>query len=238
MLHVWRPSGQELAVVSAEDCKDAAALKEHLRELHGFPVSLQLLLHEGNLLDDGAELDAPADVQLVLLNLSGLSQQDGSARLAIAELTDAAQWNREKVVRCLLESGVDRDGRQADGSTALMLASESGHLEVVCLLLAAGADKDCPDDYGMTALMRTSQSGHVEVARLLLQAGAEKDGRARDGSAALGFASERGHLEVVRLLLAAGAATEWADTFGRTALIRRISEWSRGGCAFLAGGWS
>ena len=61
---------------TAETFADAAALKEHLCELHGFPVSLQQLLHEGNLLDDGAELAAPTDVQVVLLNLSGLSHQD------------------------------------------------------------------------------------------------------------------------------------------------------------------
>ena len=71
MLRVWRPSGQELAVCNAEDFKDAAALKEHLWELCGcFPLYLQQLLHDGNVLGDGAELDASMDLQLVLLTIS------------------------------------------------------------------------------------------------------------------------------------------------------------------------
>ncbi|CAE7937561.1 pkaR, partial [Symbiodinium sp. KB8] len=54
-----------------KDFKDAAALKEHLWELCGcFPLYLQQLLHDGNVLGDGAELDASMDLQLVLLTIS------------------------------------------------------------------------------------------------------------------------------------------------------------------------
>ena len=38
-----------------------------------------------------------------------------------------------------------------DGDTALMLASEEGHVEVVGLLLEAGADKDSANNDGKTA---------------------------------------------------------------------------------------
>ena len=146
MLRVWRPSGQELAVCNAEDFKDAAALKEHLWELCGFPLYLQQLLHDGNVLGDGAELDASMDLQLVLLTIS-----DGSVfRLARADLADAARGNYDQVVRCLLEAGVDKDIR-TDGATALMLASEPGHMEVVRVLLKAGAEKECTDHRGMTS---------------------------------------------------------------------------------------
>ncbi|CAE7232179.1 ANKRD50, partial [Symbiodinium sp. CCMP2456] len=86
MLRVWRPSGQELAAVSVEEIKDSVALKEHLRDQHGFPVSLQQLLHDGNVLDDGAKLAASADLQLVLI--SDLSESKNAARLAAAELAD------------------------------------------------------------------------------------------------------------------------------------------------------
>ena len=49
----------------AEEIKDVAALKEHLCEEYGFPVSLQQLLHDGNFLEDGAELAASVDLQLL-----------------------------------------------------------------------------------------------------------------------------------------------------------------------------
>ena len=111
---------------SAEEFKDAASLKEHLCELFGFAVYLQQLLHDGNVLGDGTELDAPMDLQLVLLTIS-----DGSIfRLARADFADAARRNCDQMVRCLLEAGVDKDIR-TDGLTALMLASDPGHVEVV-----------------------------------------------------------------------------------------------------------
>ena len=47
-------------------------------------------------------------------------------------------------MRLLLAAGADNDKDLADnwGNSALMKASQSGHVEVVRLLLAAGADKD------------------------------------------------------------------------------------------------
>ena len=65
--------------MSAEECKDAVALKEHLRKLYGFPVSLQQLLHEGHLLADDAALAGLRDLQLVLLTISdpSITNEDG-----------------------------------------------------------------------------------------------------------------------------------------------------------------
>ena len=78
-LRVARPSGQELAIARAEECQNVAALKRHLRELYGFPVYLQQLLHEGNLLEDDAELAVSMDLQLVLLTISGHWHKDNTA---------------------------------------------------------------------------------------------------------------------------------------------------------------
>ena len=74
MLHVWRPSGQALAALGTEEFKDVATLKGHLREVHGFPVYLQQLVHDGSILDDDTKLAAPMDLQLVLLTLPAFHQ--------------------------------------------------------------------------------------------------------------------------------------------------------------------
>ena len=181
MIRVWRLSGQQLAACSAEEFTDAAALKEHLCKLCGFPVYLQQLLQDGNALGDGAELDAPMDLQVVLLTIpcpgiSSLSSNGNNiSLLAEADLLDAARRNCDKMVRCLLAAGVEKDIRDdVDGMTALMLASESGHFEVARLLLEAGAEKECSDDDGWTALMLASDNGHLEIARLLVEDGADK----------------------------------------------------------------
>ena len=68
---------------------------------------------------------------------------------------------------CGCEAGADKDKAGEDGSTALMWASQKGHLEVVQLLCEAGADKDNANQEGATALMFAPTHGHLDVARLL-----------------------------------------------------------------------
>lgn len=75
----------------------------------------------------------------------------------------------------ILEWIVNRDGHSninladSSGVTALMWASELGHLEVVkLLLLGQGADMNAQGgEYG-NALQAASYGGHVEVVKLLL----------------------------------------------------------------------
>ena len=67
MVRVYRPSGQELAVKHPQVFQDAASLKQHLREVYGYPVYLQQLLRDGRVLADDAELDTSVHLQLVLL---------------------------------------------------------------------------------------------------------------------------------------------------------------------------
>jgi ankyrin repeat protein len=91
-----------------------------------------------------------------------------------------------------------------DGKSALLWASEKGHVEIVKLLLGAKADvhgqdkvRTCvqtvlqhvsmyecclrwltlqPDlQNGYSALMRASENNHVEIAKLLIAAGSDKD---------------------------------------------------------------
>ena len=147
----------------------------------------------------------------------------------------------------LLEAGAPRDCTEDDGKTALMLASERGHVDVARLLLHAGAPTDRSDDFGRRALMLAFESGHLEVACLLLEAGspapmltsdsdrqevarlllavhAEKDYWGRAGRTALMLGCGYGRLEVARLLLEAGAEKDDQGRGGKTALML-ASEW-------------
>ena len=67
-------------------------------------------------------------------------------------------------MRLLLDSGADKNLAEKHGCTALMFASQNGHLEVVRLLLVSGAGKNLARNNGSTALMLASQSGQLEVA--------------------------------------------------------------------------
>ena len=66
MLRVSRLSGQELAVVTVTDLETVNTLKEHLTFLYDCPECMQQLVLADCSLDDGVELTAPVDLQLVL----------------------------------------------------------------------------------------------------------------------------------------------------------------------------
>ena len=145
----------------------------------------------------------------------------------------AAGEGKASEVERLLRLPLRPDCSQAeDGATALIAASEHGHLEVAQLLCDAGADKDKVMQDGATALIMASENGHLEVARMLCDAGADKDLRAQwitagwardqveqDGATALMVASDNGFLEVARMLCNAGADKDKAMPDGGTALI-------------------
>ncbi len=103
--------------------------------------------------------------------------------------------------------GEVRDVSEADetGCTALILASQNGHVELVRLLLAhpdVGVNKTTKAD-GDTALFIASYNGHVKVVRLLLaHPDVEASRTSTDGRSALCVASQRGHGAIVSLLVA------------------------------------
>ena len=203
MLRIWQMSGQELPAVSMAQISHVRDLKESLRRQHGFPMCMQQLLHKGTSLDNSTELDAPIDLQLVLIPLSTHKLQLEAAK----ELAEACKQGDLKTTRLLLEAGAKQDQLQNySDNTALMLAAENGHVEIARLLLDAGADKNLQNERDSTALMLAARNGHVEIARQLLKAGADIDQREfGDGYTALFFAAESGHVEIVQLLLEAGA---------------------------------
>ena len=156
MLRVWGVSGEELASLATEELSDVAALKLHLRHLHGFPICLQELLHCSTRLLDAMLLDAPLEVQLYLKASGGQKEVEEELRYAVGN-------GLAEAVRLLLKAGADKNVTAGDGITALMCACGSGHTEVARLLMEAGAHLDLKDADGQTALMFASAQGHVEA---------------------------------------------------------------------------
>ena len=137
-------------------------------------------------------------------------------------LMHAAHIGSAARLQYLLDRGAAVDAVDIGGVTALMLASESAHLEIArCLLERGAANVNAADCDGMTSLMCASQNGHLEIVRFLV----ERDGatvnaaQTDDGYTALMWASQMGYLEIVRLLVhRAGLNINAADSHGYTAL--------------------
>jgi ankyrin repeat protein len=126
--------------------------------------------------------------------------------------------------RAVKTSAQDARQIQAGGSTALMMAAQTGSRESVRLLLAAGANADDAGADGKSALVMAAFSGHTAVANLLLDAGANPN-TAGAGYTALHAAALRGDAALVTALLAKGADPHATLTKGSP--VRRFgSQWA------------
>ncbi|XP_046988495.1 putative ankyrin repeat protein RF_0381 [Schistocerca americana] len=120
------------------------------------------------------------------------------------------------VVRTLLAAGLDPNGSDRHGNTALHVAAARGRPATTAALVDAGADLDAADSSGSTALHYAVRTDNVPVARLLLAAGAAPDPRDDQGQTPLHRAVARGSATAVAALLRAGASPDVADAAGRT----------------------
>jgi ankyrin repeat protein len=154
-----------------------------------------------------------------------------------ARVADAAMQNDVAAVRRLLQQGVDVNGAQGDGRTALHWVAERGYDQVAEVLLARGASVAATTRIGNhTPLHVAATHGHAVVIRQLLQAGADVNARTTTGAAPLHFAAASGRAEAVTLLLDAAAdidarETQWGQTplmfaagLGRADVVRALLE--------------
>ena len=104
-----------------------------------------------------------------------------------------------------LSHGADLKSTNRFGGTALIPASERGHVETVRTLIEAGINVDYINRLGWTALIEAvilSDGGpeHVEIVKLLKAAGANLSITDNEGVNALEHAKKRGFTEIVAVL--------------------------------------
>uniref|UniRef100_A0AAX7UTM9 Ankyrin repeat domain 29 n=1 Tax=Astatotilapia calliptera TaxID=8154 RepID=A0AAX7UTM9_ASTCA len=159
-------------------------------------------------------------------------------------LANAVFWAARKgnlaLLQLLLNSGrVDADCRDSYGTTALMVASYSGHYDCVKELIMQGADINYQREIflllpntlvilvhpcvfmwqdGGTALTVASQYGHSKVVDILLKNGANVHDQLNDGATPLFLAAQEGHVTVIRQLLSSGAKVNQAREDGTAPL--------------------
>lgn len=121
-------------------------------------------------------------------------------------------------VRRLLELGFSVDAVDAQGCTALLRASGSGHRALVEYLLSVGASPEVAASTGATPLSAAVSKRHLDIVTLLLRAGSSTERRLPGDVTVLMLAAALGLPEVVSQLLQAGANLQVQDAQGLTPL--------------------
>ncbi len=134
--------------------------------------------------------------------------------------------------------------RTYDGFTALMSASQNGHLEVVRGLIKEGANLDAVlTNCGGSAVMWASGKGRTEVVRELCThrcslslstTGVDPEANTTPGMTPLMIAAREGHKDTVSVLLSFKADPLAVDDQGWTAHAFAVEKSHTDICALLA----
>jgi ankyrin repeat protein len=154
-------------------------------------------------------------IQIGLLLISALACA-GDARLS-----EAAMRGDHSAVATLLKQGVDIDGAQGDGSTALHWAAFNDDLETTKMLIAAGANvKVTTREGAITPLFMAANNGNAAIIEVLLKAGAGANSVKANGTTVLMLAASSGNPEATKILLDHGANVNAKESVhGQTALM-------------------
>jgi ankyrin repeat protein len=110
---------------------------------------------------------------------------DAYAGALSTPLTMAARNGLARIVLRLINAGVNLDGIDASGWTALKHASQAGHDEIVKALIKAGADLNLTDSEGWTPLIGAASRASWSTVDLLIAAGANVNHTTESGATAL-----------------------------------------------------
>ncbi|XP_042351216.1 M-phase phosphoprotein 8 [Plectropomus leopardus] len=126
-----------------------------------------------------------------------LDQEDVSG-MSLSML--AAAGGQDDILRLLIKKGVRVNGKQKNGTTALMHAAEKNFLTTVAILLEAGSYVNAQNYGGETALMKACKRGNADVVRLLLEYGADCNILSKHKNTAMYFAKLSNNLMVCDLI--------------------------------------
>ncbi|GAA3659859.1 hypothetical protein GCM10022237_19830 [Nocardioides ginsengisoli] len=141
---------------------------------------------------------------------------------ADAALLRAARAGDADAVAAALRAGADIETRDANGRTALLLASTFDHVAAAEVLVAMGASADALDDRHDTPWLVTGVTGSVRMLETLLPANPDLTIRNRFGGISPIPASERGHVDYVRRVVRTGVDVDHVNDLGWTALLEAV----------------
>jgi hypothetical protein len=147
------------------------------------------------------------------------SDQIVARRATISDLLKAAGEDDISQVKDLLDEGLDVNGKNKNGWSALMIAASQGNMEMLKLLIEKGAAVDEKNAQGQTPLIFAAHWGHTDVVRLLIEQGVNVNLQMNDGWTALIDSISMDHTEVAKILIQSGADMNAKGNNGWSALM-------------------
>jgi glycerophosphodiester phosphodiesterase len=162
-----------------------------------------------------------------LLNSEGPPDQATRNWKSSAVLAMATKSNFFRIVKLLVDAGVDINWQDGVGETALHIAARFGHEECAKILLEGTpnqkADTSLYEKYfAWNPLHIAAVDGHLPIVNLLIAAGAEVNKLDSSGWNAREHAALRGHLQIANRL-AEAAPPEISEIDSETASTRSLS---------------
>ncbi len=105
--------------------------------------------------------------QFLILDLPKLEAAYDNRNYMFTDFTIAVAQERFGMDPLLIKKDSKVNQQDMRGNTALMIASEYGHIEIAQLLIAQGAEVNQKDKNGFNALMHAIVNGRVEIVTLL-----------------------------------------------------------------------
>lgn len=134
----------------------------------------------------------------------------------------AARKGDAATVRALLGKGAGIDVRDANGATALLVATHHNQVDAARVLIQAGADVNAKDGIQDSPYLYAGARGHDEILKMTLTHGADLKSTNRYGGTALIPAAERGLVDTVRMLINAGVDVNHVNKLQWTALLEAV----------------
>ena len=220
-------AGARLNVV---DNKGSTPLLAALQGCHGDVTSA--LLDAGadvSIADDGGmtPLMAAANSSIMVAEIASLSgetvnAQDHDKRTALHCSCLSADSNNADIA-ALISAGADVNMPDIDGTTPLMIASETGNKAVLDLMLLPSAALDIRDELGHTALYHATVNNHASIVTMLLWHGASPDVPDKYDDTPLLRASFLGHKDIVKTLLLHNANVNYCSRFSSETAVKLAS---------------
>jgi len=127
----------------------------------------------------------------------------------------AARQGNEKVIKALINKGMDVNAKSSAGITPLLMAIASNQKSAVKILIDSGARVSDKDKLGRGAIFYSTQKiTDPEIVKMLLEKGANINETDNSGFTPLSLAAANGNMPVVKLLVASGLSANGAGSDG------------------------